>query len=163
MKILIRWDALIIRCIRKALRFLNDWLSITQAHVERLCIVMAVGSMTLAHPSWWPIDLINLIACCAMHLDSSAARTRREYDQFDILWRMWVQVILLMNVAGLLYWRTVHEAYWLISQVFIVAFFYLIAIGDDHEPRGRKRKKALAKLKEWLGRAWIPEPEAMPV
>ena len=166
MKWLIDYDAWFFHSVEALLKWLDEWLSISQKCAERGMIVLYV-LLTMTPPKWTLIVIMVKIVSAVMigilmwsiHRRPASIRKYVQRSHFESKNRLITQGIFGLLIVGILfepphYWTDVLMA---VAQVVYVVFFYATDITSDGE-RGRRRKAALAELKKMFGTEWIPKP-----
>jgi hypothetical protein len=167
--------------IEAALTWLDEWLSIPQKRVEQSMIVIfciasfigpligllkqfdghaaimlliyeltgfrLVGTVFIAQLMWW------------MHRRPAAMRGiwKRRPSMGRVFFQLFFFFICFCFWLTLPHLVAVEES---VVQVVMLLFYYVADIGSTGQ-RGRKRKLALAKLKELFG-GWLPNPLPVP-
>jgi hypothetical protein len=170
MKWLIDYDAWFFHSVEALLKWLDEWLSISQKYAERGMIVLYV-LLTMTPPKWTLIVIMVKIVSAVMvvtlmwsiHRRPSSIRKYVQRSHFESKNRLIMQGIFGLLMVGILFvpphqWTDVLMA---VAQVVYVVFFYATDITSDGE-RGRRRKAALAELKKMFGTEWIPKPLLVP-
>jgi hypothetical protein len=166
MKWLIDYDAWFFHSVEGLLKWLDEWLSISQEYAERGMIALYVVLTLL--PSKWMLSFVLAKTICALsigtlmwmlHKRSAAVRKYTQRSRFEAVNRIILQGVFGVMAATVLFvpphqWTDVPTA---VAQVVYVVFFYATDITSDGE-RGRRRKAALAELKKMFGTEWIPKP-----
>lgn len=164
MELLARYDKWFEDCVRAVLLWLEEWLDLSQRTVER---GMIVAYLLLAFMPVHQRDLTYAVAGTAvvsiimynLHRRPVALRGLRFKETRAVRVAFMVPIfgttiaLELIPFAG-----TKCEIGKAIAQMVYVVFFYVTDIGN-HGERGRRRKLALAKLKELFGDlTWLPKP-----
>jgi len=159
-------DIAVLAALIKGIRFAADWLSLTQARIEQGLIaaytVCAVGGAWPLSVRWTVIAVQLPIAAWMwwMHRRPSAARTVALFTLAGP--RVFSLVVFSLISVPVAWARWPGWGFTLAMNVLYVAIYYLVSLPSGGEP-GRRRKLALAKLKEMFGTSWVPVPaEGMP-
>jgi hypothetical protein len=166
MKWLIDYDAWFFHSVEGLLKWLDEWLSISQKYAERGMIALYIV-LTVIPPKWTlSVVLVKIAAafCISplmwlMHIRPAAIRRYTQGSRFQAVNRLILQGVFGVMAAAVLFalphqWTDVPTA---VAQVVYVVFFYATDITSEGE-RGRRRKAALAELKKMFGTEWIPKP-----
>ena len=166
MKWLIDYDAWFFHSVEGLLKWLDEWLSISQKYAERGMIALYIV-LTVIPPKWTlSVVLVKIAAafCISplmwlMHIRPAAIRRYTQGSRFQAVNRLILQGVFGVMAAAVLFalphqWTDVPTA---VAQVVYVVFFYATDITSDGE-RGRRWKAALAELKKMFGTEWIPKP-----
>jgi|GEM_PF-2219376 archaellum biogenesis protein FlaJ (TadC family) len=170
MKWLIDYDAWFFHRVEGLLKWLDEWLSISQKYAERGMIALYLV-LTLP-PAKWTLSLVLVKIICALSLGTlmwmlhkrpAAVRKYTQRSRFEAVNRIILQGVFGVILVAVLFappyqWTDVPTA---LAQVVYVVFFYATDITSDGE-RGRRRKAALAELKKMFGTEWIPKPLLVP-
>ena len=170
MFLLIAYDAWFSGRVESLLKWLDDWLSISQKHAERGMI--AGYLMLLIHGlPWTPAEAAMRILVAGslgylmwfMHRRPAAMRNATRRTPWYPAVRALLQVFMF-SLAASVSWPFKHWAdvtRQVAQQLIYIVFFYATDIAFDGS-RGRKRKLALAELKKMFGVEWIPKPIPAP-
>lgn len=154
--------------VKALLAWLEEWFSIGQKGAERG--MMAVYFALLVLPPPWEMRSTGMKVFTAVlifpmmwYLHRKPVSRRRVFQDgsvYSAAARVSLQVLLCtFSLSGIL--RPPHlvadYANAAMNVVYLV-FFYATDIGGGGDRRGRRRKLALAKLKELFGPLWIPQP-----
>jgi hypothetical protein len=167
---LIDYDAWFFHRVEGLLKWLDEWLSISQKYAERGMIALYLV-LTLP-PAKWTLSLVLVKIICALSLGTlmwmlhkrpAAVRKYTQRSRFEAVNRIILQGVFGVILVAVLFapphqWTDVPTA---LAQVVYVVFFYATDITSDGE-RGRRRKAALAELKKMFGTEWIPKPLLVP-
>jgi hypothetical protein len=170
MEWLIDYDAWFFHRVEGLLKWLDEWLSISQKYAERGMIALYLV-LTLP-PAKWTLSLVLVKIICALsigtlmwmlHKRPAVVRKYTQRSRFEAVNRIILQGVFGVMAAAVLFalphqWTDVPTA---LAQVVYVVFFYATDITSDGE-RGRRRKAALAELKKMFGTEWIPKPLLVP-
>lgn len=161
-------DAWWIARMEAALCWLNEWLSITLRRVALILAGVVFGCGTFweirMHCRWaLVIDAVFPLLLAWYSFEPEKERVARWRGKFFSWWRGTEGVLLPLDVA--LIWVPPHMQYYWIVPIGTCACFLLITVLACRETgeRGRRRKAALAKIKEMFGAGWIVPPETEPV
>lgn len=169
MNLLLRVDNWWIARMEAVLRWLNEWLSISWQQVAWALLIVAAVSNWI--PDWhghrWALLMLDLLWPAAIALTIRLpARSRVAGLRLPLFIGMRCGFVAGTAIgAAELHWLLpLWSGNWLLllADVFGALLLIVLACGDTGE-RGRKRKAALAKLKEWFGTGWIVAPEPRPV
>jgi len=166
MKWLIDYDAWFFHSVEGLLKWLDEWLSISQKHAEQSMIALYL-ILTMIPPKWTLSVVLVKIAeafCISplmwlMHIRPAAIRRYTQGSRFQAVNRLILQGVFGV-IAAVVFFMSPHQwtdAPMAVAQVVYVVFFYATDITSDGE-RGRRRKAALAELKKMFGTEWIPKP-----
>jgi hypothetical protein len=177
MKWIICYDAFCYRCVEALLKWLDEWLSISQKRAEQGMIVLYVvlgiivpggryaTFLQMAGTICEKIPIVAFVACMMWLLHRRPAVIRRiSYgSRATAIGRFIVQMMMLLAAFIVIFfsphrWTDGAVAF---SQVEYIVFFYAVDITSDGE-RGRRRRLALAELKKMFGTEWIPKPVPVP-
>jgi hypothetical protein len=167
MNIIERYDSWVRNCVKDALDWLNEWFSISQKMVERTLIgiyaiasVMMISGVYISHLHtsyvwiWAILQLWMIFILYMYHIDSSTMRRIKHNNSISALSRMtWYFLILFAALPPYKQW--LMDIGLPISDMTFLLVLYVVSVNSDGQ-RGRKRKLALAKLKELF--SWLPEP-----
>jgi len=161
MRLLARWDSAVLKAVQWLVDFLDGWLSFSQARLERACIAACFTAMEIAVPSWWYLHLIGF--AIAWYFHRRPAVSRKIFRDAEMPNRLATQLFAVVVLGESLIQTWPHYVESLVSTISVALLFCLFAIGGDESKRGKRRRVALAKLKEIFGRAWVPELMPTPV
>jgi hypothetical protein len=170
MKWLIRYDAWCYGSVKGLLKWLDEWLSISQKNAERGMIVLYMLLVAIPVDLKWTTIFTKIF--CALWvgwmmwiLHRRPAATRRFWNGSRVLAmsRVMLQGGLGLVVAFILFapprvWSNIPLA---LAQIIYAVFFYATDITSD-SGHGKRRKLALVELKKMFGTEWIPKPVAVP-
>lgn len=162
-------DLFLIEATKWVVDWADEWLSLSQSRIEEGLIVAyaATHVLTFVHSvmqnprdygSWLPIGVAVYLTYWMWdsHRKPRAVRAFMRW-RFPFLRLIWF-FFSLVFLGPVFYVRNV----WMLAVVFpfypLLGFQYVLVCGGDGQS-GRRRKLALAKLKEWFGVGWLPEPE----
>lgn len=169
-KALIDGDAWFADRVEALLKWLEEWLSISQKWAERATLALYVVLIIVPEK----LDLYEIgakvflafwLAFINWHLHRRP-ESMRNSTQRNPMYRA-VRAVLglfLIFLAAALYGMPRHLLVDFTSgtaQLVYLVFFYMTDITSNGE-RGRKRKLALAELKKLFGTEWIPKPVTVP-
>jgi hypothetical protein len=170
MKSLIRYDAWCCESVQGLLKWLDEWLSISQKYAERSMIVLYV-LLVLIPSDWKWATILSRVICgpwvgwmmWILHRRPAATRKFWEKSQSLALCRIVLQcglglVVVFILAAPPYTWSNIPLA---LAQVVYVVFFYATDITSDGG-HGKRRKLFLAELKKMFGTEWIPKPMVVP-
>lgn len=166
-----RIDINLLKATRAVIVFCNEWLSLSQARIEQL---LGVAFIVLDEVGWARYHAgglrtfslafvpLNLLWVWARHRTPAAARANGLLHNVRSLVFRLLMVFLAVFCFGSSLLR--HNVDLIdLSTVVVVPFIYVTALPhDDGSRRGKRRKLALAKLKEMFGTSWVPLPEGGP-
>lgn len=151
--------------------FCEDWFGWSSRSMERgLIVVYAVTGQNLLlhpHPSRVETSLAWLASAFVIFVSAMMWREQKEPEA-----KRWVRLMapgmtpLRVSCAGLAVVCVAdaiatHDLIGDMPMVAYAAFQYMLAIPSGGGRRGRKRKLALAKLREMFG-SWLPAPAGNP-
>lgn len=171
-------DAFLIEVCETTLKFLNDWLGITQRQAERFLHKVAMGwagatllvsvyqvfreskaylftTFMIALTAW----IINFSFKVKMRMSSQARAIDRyegTFTRFTCLLPVLIptiQLVISKKLTAYVVWNVCFGMIYLTEFVFV----YVIVCNVDGE-RSRKAKLAWDKIKELFGTHWIPQP-----
>ena len=175
MRFLIAYDRWCLDRVEALLKSLEEWFSISQKRAEQgmiaiYTVLSVVGCFTL---KTLPLSVrcesfvvflgLAWLMYVTMHRRSAWERRLLRYMKIGPVYRMFLQMIILYTMAINLF-ASPHYPSDLITaaaQLVFLLFCLSTCICSDGK-RGRKRKLALAKLKELFGSEWIPKPVSVP-
>lgn len=166
-------DNFVIEQFDKAVKFLHDWLFISQKWLERgvmIFCLLDVGLLLKAHHTLgWEIfaDVILFIGMWVEYREPKTARTlRRATGVFGRVY--WLFLCLFFGAANILsnylgtengnryiYLYDTLTPLWCVARVLMS---YITVLDVDGE-RGKAAKLSWQKLKELFGVEWVPQPQ----
>lgn len=175
-------DVFLLKQMLGLLRWGTEWLSLKRVWMERGMIVgysaCFIGNTVfglhgdIQHRSR-NLEFSAMVCCIALYLLicqwmwrrqklSEAERVRRLLSMEGMASRIYALLLaVLFSLLELAPPRRWYDVLVPAGFGFYVAFEYAISLPEDGE-RGRKRKLALAKLKEMFGTSWITAPVPQP-
>lgn len=164
---LVCWDLRLVIAAKTLVGWLVEWFSVQQNWIEKGLIVVSAIILLVhitfsapAHPFTYLFGpLIGLVICFAqirIHRLSGEQRfirlVRREGVSTRLLMQAWALFIALTPPH---IWKTdIPVLAWYLAML---SFEYVAAFSSEGI-RGRKRKEAMAKLREGLGPVLTPQP-----
>lgn len=156
-------DEFLIRKTRSVLICIEEWLSISQRTVERWLIVIFLATFIklsmfdFMHTHSIVIDVIMFVWCALVliNLHNYSEDQRAATGKIQRIWFFYASLLATLHMFHLLNNENVAQA---VNLYAAEAFFYVIASNVKGE-RGRRRRMAMAKLRELFGPLWTPEPD----
>ena len=170
---LVAYDEWFAGRVEALLKWLEEWLSISQKYAERGMIILYLALMEL-QPSvkgtiWLRAGIVILMFCVLwwLHRRPFANRGTTKRYPFAAVSRVLIQAFLLLVAADffVFYFFALPHSPSLIgtgaAQIVYLVFIYMTDIASNGE-RGRRRRLAWEELKKLFGTEWIPKPLPVP-
>jgi len=173
MNLLVAYDRWCEGRVKALLRWLEEWLSISQKQAERGMIVIYLcfyllpdNEQSLNHGQflWVKICFAAFVGMMMwwMHRRPAALRGRTTLFRETSLLRVLLQVVFGLIILFDFFGPFHHSPHNIsVLQIDYVIFLYACDIHSGGE-RGRRRKLALAELKKMFGTEWMPKPALEP-
>jgi hypothetical protein len=156
--------------VKPVLRWLYEWLSISQKTVELslICVyvVSSVGMVSYAMQTdvkvpiavWVICQILMVRIMISYHRDSDQNRAAKHLNGFACILRFfWVVITAIVAMPPYGYGlHRLSAVSMTVGDAGFMIFLFVVATNCGGE-RGRKRKLALAKLKELF--SWLPDPQ----
>jgi hypothetical protein len=170
---LVAYDEWFAGRVETLLKWLEEWLSISQKYAERGMIALylalmelqpsvkgtiwlrAGGAILMSYVLWW------------MHRRPLTNRGTTKRYPFAAVSRVLIQAFLLLVAADFFafyFFALPHRPSVIgtgTAQIVYLVFIYMTDIASNGD-RGRRRKLAWAELKKLFGTEWIPKPLPVP-
>ena len=169
-KALIDGDAWFADRVEALLKWLEEWLSISQKWAERAtlalyAVLIAVPNELSPYGIGFKVTFAFLLVSINWHLHRRPESIRSSLGRNSIYRAARVLMgLFLIFLAGILYGMPPHrftDYTCGTAQLVYLVFLYMTDIASKGE-RGRKRKLALKELKKLFGTEWIPKPVTVP-
>lgn len=166
-------DDFVIEQFDKAVRFIEEWLFLSQKWVERgvmglFAIVSLVDVFLLVmakHEVGWEIfaDVILLIGMWIEHRQTKTERTLRRVSghMSRVFWLILCLFLFVINVLPHQMDNQYLYIYNLLTPVWggVRALMSYVTVLDIEGLRGKAAKLSWEKLKELFSTAWVPQPQ----
>ena len=170
LKVLIAYDLWCIGRVAALLRWLEEWLSISQKWAERGLIALYMLLIITTPASGQVLVAIKIFVALwvgtgiwTLHRRPAALRERWRRDKVLALARVFIQVFIGSITVVILFLPRYQPGNCFLgaAQIVYLVFFYMTGIHFGGE-RGRRRKLAWAELKKLFGTEWMPRPLPAP-
>lgn len=168
LKLLLNLDLAVLRAAKACVGFLEDWFSLPQSRVERVLLAAMVSSYAYCvWSTWWVLTIPFMVGLAwSRHRKPAAMRAARIASAAEIFGRLYCVCWASVGLTCLAFAIASGFRGWHVPALILWAswfsFEYITALPYESGGLGRRRKLALAKLKEMFGVSWMPLPEGGP-
>lgn len=145
--------------------WLEEWFSVSQARLElsivvayafgRVLLVVGVLAEQGEGPIWLLVVLSVYFVWWMRHSRRRSVHLLLRIHWIGVLMRFMFLFFFLADLPGLVTGWNLYRSGDTFSDLSLALFVYVISVSSDGQS-GRRRKMALAKLKELFGPLWVP-------
>lgn len=152
-------DVAVLVGLNKAILFAMEWLSVPRAKIEQSMIVAYfVCTVGNAWPSTgrWMLIAIQLPIVGWMWFMHRRPSATRSMLLLHLVSARVISLTVFTGMCAVIAWmRWPAWGYTIAMNMLYAAIYYAVSLPGGGEP-GKRRKLALAKLKEMFGTSWVP-------
>jgi hypothetical protein len=170
MSLIVAYDNWCIDHLEALLRWLEEWLSISQKRTEQGMILLYIALTMAQTKTSIASAAVSAIGAGAigmvmwyLHRRPAAVRGIQKGWWPNALVRVLIQMLFALFITSILVRPPHHWGDWAnaAAQLDYLIYFYVTDINSGGQ-RGRKRKLAWAELKKLFGTEWMPKPASEP-
>jgi hypothetical protein len=164
MTLIRRYDAYVLEKVKAFVVLCEEWISVSQSQLEIGCMVSYIvgsGTIDISNRAWLSLAFDGFVLWCMWDMHSKTSAERQECHAalvpVRIFCRVGSQCFVALSIMLLGLKICTASVALLVEAASVALFLALISISSDGE-NGKRRRIALAKLKELFGVEWMPEP-----